>query len=150
MAVRCRGAETGFILLESALQRRSITRGERAALNALAPDYFRPFAHLAGPESESGTESMVKLLLSSLGLPFSQQVWVPGVGRVDFVVGRDLVIEVDSREFHTDPLADRRRDAVLSSLGYRSLRFMYAQVAYDLDQVRNAILGAVIRGDVSA
>lgn len=93
---------------------------------------------------------MVKLLLISLGLPFRQQVWIPGVGRVDFLVGRDLVIEVDSREFHPDSLVDRRRDAILSAQGLRSLRFLYAQVAHDLDQVRDAIVGAVVRGDIRA
>lgn len=149
-AVRCQGVETGFVLLESALRQGAISLGERAALNARASASFRGLAKLAGSASESGTESMLKLLLISLGLPFAQQVPIPGVGRVDFVVGRDLVVEVDSRAFHTDPLVDRRRDAVLSARGYRSLRFIYAQVAHDIDQVRDAILGAVIRGDVSA
>ncbi|HWH27006.1 MAG TPA: DUF559 domain-containing protein [Pseudolysinimonas sp.] len=150
LAIRCQGAETGFVLLESALHHRRLSRGERALLNVAAPNSFRSLALHAGALSESGTESLMKLLLLDLALPFRQQVEMAGVGRVDFVLGNRLVVEVDSREFHRDPLVDRQRDAALSARGYRSLRFMYAQIVHDRDAVRNAIVGAVIRGDLSA
>ncbi len=68
--------------------------------------------------SESGTESLVKLMLMRVGVQFAQQVRIDRVGRVDFLVGEHLVIEVDSKAHHSDPLRDRARDARLSVLGF--------------------------------
>jgi very-short-patch-repair endonuclease len=99
---------------------------------------------------ESGTESIFFLRMQPFGLPLHRQVAIPGVGRVDFRVGEKLVIEIDGAEYHTDPAkfeADRRRDAVLSRLGYRVLRFSYRQVMYAWAEVEAAVIGALLRGD---
>lgn len=75
---------------------------------------------------------------------------IPGVGRVDFVIGAFLVVEVDGAEYHTDPErfeADRHRDAMLSIRGYRVLRFSYRQVIHAWHEVEAAVLAAVVRGD---
>ena len=79
-----------------------------------------------------------------------RQFRIAGVGRVDFVFGDRLVIEVDGREFHASPdqfESDRRRDAVLSALGYRVLRFSYRQVMDRWDEVELAVRAAIARGD---
>lgn len=99
---------------------------------------------------ESGTESIFLFHISPLGIPLRRQVSIPGVGRVDFLIGERLVVEVDGAEYHTDPVrfeADRRRDAVLSRLGYRVLRFSYRQVMFAWAEVEAAVFGAVLRGD---
>lgn len=100
--------------------------------------------------SESGGESMMKYHLLLRSIHFTQQVKIAGVGRVDFLLGSRLVVEVDGAEFHTSREAfeeDRRRDAVLSSLGYRVLRFSYTQVERNWVQVEAAIFAALARGD---
>lgn len=78
------------------------------------------------------------------------QVWVaPGI-RVDLMIGERLIVEVDGREHHSDPVAferDRVRDARLSALGYRVLRFSYNQVMFDWPLVEASILAATARGD---
>jgi very-short-patch-repair endonuclease len=104
----------------------------------------------AGTRSESGGESMLKYRMLGLHIPFAQQVRIAGVGRVDLLVGRSLVIEVDGAEFHTSREAferDRHRDAVLSALGFRVLRFSYTQVASRWPEVAAAIEAAMGRGD---
>ncbi len=56
----------------------------------------------------------------------------PGI-RVDLMIGERLIVEVDGREHHSDPVAferDRVRDARLSALGYRVLRFSCNQVMF--------------------
>jgi very-short-patch-repair endonuclease len=146
-AARCCGPEVGFVLLESALHLRLLSRGERALLSSSATRSFRRRLRDATAHSESGTESMLKLMLLSLGLPFRQQVMFEGIGRVDFLLGDGLVIEVDSRRHHSEPYKDRRRDALLSVRGLRCLRFMYSQIVYERHAVEAAIVAAVVRGD---
>ena len=93
---------------------------------------------------------MLKFHLLILRLPFVQQIKVAGVGRVDFLIGECLVVEVDGAEFHTTREAfeeDRRRDALLSSLGYRVLRFSYNQINKRWPVVEAALLAAISRGD---
>jgi very-short-patch-repair endonuclease len=78
------------------------------------------------------------------------QVPLPGAGRVDFLIGTRLVVEVDGYTYHSDPArfeSDRRRDARLSALGYRVLRFSYRQVFERWHEVRAAVLAAVARND---
>jgi very-short-patch-repair endonuclease len=148
LAIRCAGPETGFVLLESAMHAKKFARGEFALLSSLAPDWFRAWSRFATADSESGTESLMKLLLLALDIPFRQQVDIPGIGRVDFVLGDGLVIEVDSLAHHGDIYRDRKRDALLSARGMRCLRFVYSQVIYERDEVEAAVVAAVARGDL--
>lgn len=110
----------------------------------------RVLEHVDGV-SESGTEFLVRWrLLRTLPIPVVPQAQIPGVGRVDFLIGERLVIEVDSEKYHTDPAAfeaDRRRDAALSIRGIRVLRFSYHQVLDEPDVVEAAVRAALARGD---
>jgi very-short-patch-repair endonuclease len=97
----------------------------------------------------SGIETLCWIRLLR-GLGARRQVRVQGVGIVDFVVGERLVIEVDGEEFHDTESTfdkDRRRDALLSILGYRVLRFSYRQVIERFEEVELAIRAAIARAD---
>lgn len=99
---------------------------------------------------ESGTETLFRLRMRERVPSLRAQVRIPEVGRVDFVIGDRLVVEVDGREFHDTESSfekDRRRDAELSRLGYRVLRFSYRQVIDDWPTVEAAVVAAVLRGD---
>ena len=94
----------------------------------------------------------MRFRLAMLGIATRSQVAIAGVGSVDFVIGTALVIEVDGKQYHTDEVRfekDRRRDARLSALGYRVLRFSYRQVFERWSEVRAAIVAAIARGDSS-
>jgi len=57
-----------------------------------------------------------------------------------------LVVETDGRATHLTTEAfenDRRRDAVLSMLGFRTLRFTWRQVSYEPALVRRAVAAAL-------
>jgi very-short-patch-repair endonuclease len=100
-------------------------------------------------QCESGIETMcwVRLLR---GLGAKRQVSIAGVGRVDFLLGSRLVIEVDGAAFHDRGSQfenDRRRDAELSARGYRVLRFSYRQIVHDWPLVEAAIWAALARRD---
>lgn len=98
---------------------------------------------------ESGIETLFWLRMRNKCL-VRRQVAVPHVGRVDFLVGSRLVVELDGRAFHDTASSfeeDRRRDALLSAIGYRVLRFSFRQVMNDWGAVEAAVLAAMARGD---
>jgi very-short-patch-repair endonuclease len=143
----CLSVELALAVAESGLHRGAFTRSEwRATLKAL-PSRVRAELSKATTLSETGSESIFVYRMSLIGILVRQQVSIPGVGRVDGLIGDRLIIEIDSRAFHCDPAADRHRDALLSALGYRVLRFMYSQVMDHWPEVLAAVLAAIRRGD---
>ncbi|HWK77115.1 DUF559 domain-containing protein [Microbacterium sp.] len=83
-----------------------------------------------------------------MGIVLACQVHIDRVGRVDFVVGGRLIIEVDGRENHEGQSMrhkDLTRDAAASALGYETLHFDYAQVIHDWPSVQQAEVGALAR-----
>lgn len=148
--VRTESTRVAFACLESALHNGIIRQREAHSLIKKAPRSVRRRLRSAGRASESGTESLLSFDLTSAGIRFRQQEKIAGVGRVDFVIGTRLVIEVDGAEFHTGREAferDRARDARLSALGYRVLRFSHRQLISDPALVLRAIVAAIARGD---
>lgn len=146
----CRPPEETVAAADSALRSRLITLDQWHQDIRSLPQRLRQLLLRVDPESESIIESITRFRLQYLEITPRLQVKIPGVGRVDFVIGKRLVIEVDGRRFHTDPdkfEADRRRDARLSARGFRVLRFSYNQVMHRWFEVRTAILAAVARGD---
>ncbi|MFZ2965239.1 MAG: DUF559 domain-containing protein [Rhodoglobus sp.] len=143
-------ALVAFASAESALFTGHLSRAQLRRVVASLPRSRHGLLYAAGPKSESGGESLLAYLLLRAGIDFRQQVGVAGVGRVDLVVGERLVVEVDGAEFHTDVASfeeDRRRDAALSTLGFRVLRFSYRQVERRPGEVMGALRAAMARGD---
>jgi very-short-patch-repair endonuclease len=147
---RCQGDETGFVILESALNLGRLAQGDSVALVNSLPVLSRRLCRHANHLSDSGGESLLKLLLLRLGIPFRQQVLIANRWPVDFLLGEHLAIEADSKAFHSDPYRDRKKDAELSSAGVRVLRFMYSQIRYELPAVELAIVAALARGDANS
>lgn len=86
-----------------------------------------------GP-SEAGTESLARYRLQSKQVKVRSQVSIPGVGRVDLLVGNRSIIEVDGEEFHHSSEQfhrDRERDMEALRLGYLTLRLTYRHVVHD-------------------
>ena len=113
------------------------------------PRTRRALVDMVDPECQSGLETKVRLLLRSKRIRFRAQAFIEAVGRVDFLVGDRLVIEVDGRDFHTglEFETDRRRDLELVLRGYVVLRLSYRQVMHDWERTRAAILELVARGE---
>lgn len=141
----CLGIESAFVLCESALFRRVLSQNQFAGVLDGVPNTARTRLALAGSLSESGTESLFSFRASGFGVRIRQQVWL-GPDRVDFLLGERLVIEIDSVAHH-DPTEGAKRDARLSVLGYRVLRFMYTQIVGDWPGVEAAVMAALSRGD---
>lgn len=109
---------------------------------------------LADPRAGSVLESALRVLLAQHGLwPESQYVIRKAgrfVARVDFCFPRSrLIVETDGRRWHDPKDArefDRRRANSCASLGWRVLRFTWAEVlhdpAYVITTVRAALAGS--------
>lgn len=147
-AVFCLPPLDFLVVAESAIHRRLITEEElREVLRGYGPGVDRLLSHL--DRAESGTESYVRLRLRAKNIKVQPQVEIKGVGRVDFLIGTSLVLEVDSREHHEDPEAyerDRIRDQKLVALGYRVVRVTYDQVMYGWDQIEARLLEIIRAG----
>ncbi|ROR65127.1 endonuclease domain-containing protein [Agrococcus jenensis] len=98
--------------------------------------------------SGSGVESIFALMLRDAHIAYVQQFEpIPGMF-VDFLIGTSLIVELDSRTWHGRPVdieTDRRRDAELLALGYRTLRFTYEQMLFQPELVRERVLALVRR-----
>jgi very-short-patch-repair endonuclease len=143
---RCRGVETFFAALESALRQGLIDDVQRVALRAALTSADRWLVDFARTDADSGLESILRLRLHRHGIALASQVRVPGVGIVDFVIGDCLILEADGATHGgNNRHRDLVRDAVAMSLGFVTLRFDSAMILHDWAVVEAAILAAVAR-----
>jgi very-short-patch-repair endonuclease len=144
----CQGDEAFFAAFESAWRLRLLSRAARARVRQALPASARWLVDLARADADSGLESLLRLRLHLLGIRLRCQVIITGVGKVDFVIGRRLILEADGRENHDGTKKrhkDLVRDAAASRLGYETLRFDYSQIVHDWPTVQAAIISALTR-----
>ncbi|MDT0185130.1 DUF559 domain-containing protein [Microbacterium sp. ARD31] len=140
--IRCQPPREVVATLDSLLRSRTVKRRQLREVFASLPPRYRILLTLVDPRAESGPESLLRLMLRQLGIPFEIQVSIPGVGRVDFVIGGVLIIECDSRAHHEgweSQQKDRIRDVEAARLGYATIRLMAADVMYHPDDVRDVL-----------
>ena len=128
-AIDCLDAEGFVCLADSALNRRMVTRAQLARGLGL-PHHARLLAMTDG-RADSGLESLARLRLRAAGFAPIPQFQVPGIGRVDLLIGDRLIIECDGYQYHDDPTSrarDRRRDLALLARGYLVVRLDYDQI----------------------
>ncbi|SPT75525.1 Uncharacterised protein [Arcanobacterium haemolyticum] len=140
--LRYHDAETGLIVLESALYQRFIYPNHADAMIGIAQKVKRPILERYELETQSGSETRVRNFLQSRQVSVQPQVFIPQLGRVDLLVGTSLIIECDSQEFHSQPLnvaEDRRRDQVALRLGYTVVRLSYRDVWFQWEKTQEYI-----------
>lgn len=139
-------------VIDSALRATPLTPVElRFAMASWRPR-ARAASALADERAESGTESVLRVLLHEAGILATPQAPLPlgGGQRADLLVGDRLLIECDSEAHHADPSnrrADLRRDESLMALGFIVLRIDYRQIFGDPVGVVATISAIVARGD---
>lgn len=120
-----------IVVLDSLLHQRTRTRAE---LQGLVLDHSlraRRLVSMANSSSESALESVVRHRLQCRGFTLRTQVPIEGLGRVDMLLGRSLIVETDGFAFHADKQSfgeDRRRDRTAAALGYTVVRVTWEQV----------------------
>lgn len=134
--------ETGLVVLESALELGRLELAEARGLIASAPSTKQGPLRLLRPGAGSGSETRVRLFFQQRRVPVSTQVPIAGLGRVDMVVGRSLIVECDSHAHHSSPAQqeeDRRRDLAARELGYAVIRLSYSQVWHTWGQTKRLL-----------
>lgn len=131
MVLRHHDAETGLIVLESAVDKGLITRWQARELIAEQSGRKQQELRFFTPGAQSGSETRARLFLQRRGLDVKIQQHPAGVGRVDILVGKSLIIECDSAAHHSkveDYLNDRERDLQAIDAGYSVIRLSYPQI----------------------
>ncbi|GAA4384150.1 hypothetical protein GCM10023152_34630 [Agromyces bauzanensis] len=145
---RCAGTVPAMVALESALNREVLPMQAIETLRTMVPAWAQRQLDLVSPDSDSGLETIARLLVHRLRVLVRTQVEMPGVRRVDLLVGDRLVIELDGRAFHSgeDFERDRVQDLELMLRGYLVVRLSYRMVTDDWDRTHRAVRELVARG----
>ena len=146
VAVSCLPLEDSVCAIDSVLNRGAMSL---VALEAvLDTPRGRRLLGLADGRSESGLETLARVRLRACRVKVRTQVVIPGIGRVDLVVGERLIIELDGDEWHSTAEQrekDRRRDSALTALGYLVMRAGYSRVMDDWKSFEQEVLAVVRR-----
>lgn len=141
-AVLCQSPRAAVATLDSAWHHGLVDEGGIAEVFRRLPHRHRALRPLVDPRSEAGTETLMRLLLRTLGHDVQVQVEIAGVGRVDLLVDGWLIVECDSRGFHADWAArrrDLRRDLAAARLGYTTVRPLAEDILFAYDDLVSAM-----------
>lgn len=148
-AFRCQSVRATIASIDSALHQGLISGRDVDLVFALAEERFRSVRGLIDGRAESGPETFARLLARACGRTVEVQRHIEGVGRVDLLVDGWIVIECDSREFHSSWEAqaeDRRRDLALAARGYARIRITANQLYHSPGILLEALHGLLARG----
>lgn len=99
--------------------------------------------------AESIVEVDLQHLLRTHGIAYQAQVFLPGIGRVDFLIAGFLIVEVDGFAFHSrreDMRRDRQRNNSSAVNGYAVLRYMPERIWFDPGSVVREIRAVLAGG----
>jgi len=145
-ALRCQSAELSVAALDSALYERLTTPADIDRVFAALPKNLQHLRSKIDARCMSGIETIVRLILVEMGVPFEVQVGFRGIGTVDFVVAGCVVIETDGRLGHDGDVGvarDYDRDVALAALGFTVVRLNFRQVMFAREAAIAAIRGAL-------
>lgn len=132
--IRHHSPEEALMVLESAVQKGLVSRMEAEVLIADSSPTKQHALRFFDPRAESGSETRVRMWLQQARVKVRPQVQIPGVGRVDLVVGNSLIIECDSELHHKYTEEDYARDLAAKALGFEILRLSYRQIFLEWDE----------------
>ncbi len=149
-AARCLPGEDFIAACDSVLhQHPELQMSDLGDVLSGAPARVHRLLDHVDPRAESGTESLVRIRLRRRNVRLDIQVTIRGVGRVDILIGRSLIVEVDSVAHHTGDnyQPDRTRDQKAKALGYEVVRLTWHDVLYRWEEMEQGLLRMIRRGD---
>lgn len=145
-AVLCQAPRAAVASIDSALNLGLIAVEQIDSIFDMLPAKYGVLRRLVDGRAQSGPETLVRLMVRQLGSAADLQVEFDDVGFVDMVVDGWLVIECDSKAYHSDweqQLKDYRRDMQLARLGLCVLRLTAEDIMYHPDDVFSALRGVL-------
>ncbi|AND15566.1 DUF559 domain-containing protein [Rathayibacter tritici] len=139
----CVSEMDAIVTVDSALNTGLLAKEELDALRALAPIGKRALFDLVDGRSQSGLETKTRVSMRRHGVQVRAQVFIPGVGHVDDIIGERLVVESDGYRYHSSLAQfreDRRRDLELARRGYLCLRLDNHQIMDDWARTEDVLL----------
>jgi very-short-patch-repair endonuclease len=145
----CMPLDYAVAIFDSALYRKKISADALSILIASWPARLHALRSLVDGRAESFPESIFRVRLRLAGVTCQIQVRALARYRLDVVIGDRLLVEINGIQFHGNDKfeADHARGALLSGVGFITLRFTYRQVLFDWPTVWSTISAAVERGD---
>lgn len=143
-AVRCQPARHAIATLDSALNTGLLRLDRLGEVFAALPLRYGVLRAFVDGRAQSGPETLMRLMLRGLGCDVELQVRLVDVGYVDLLVDGWLVIECDSKLYHSaweQQLKDHRRDLALAQQGYGVLRLTAEDIMYRPEAVLAAVRG---------
>lgn len=101
--------------------------------------------------ADSLLETLARVLFRDAGILTETQVWIDGIGRVDFLLEGFLIVEIDGLAFHLEARQfkkDRRRDNSATLQGLPVLRFFYDDVVHAPESVLAQVREVLARGSL--
>ncbi|HEV7564623.1 MAG TPA: hypothetical protein VGO31_01535 [Microbacteriaceae bacterium] len=145
-SLQCQHPWHALASIDNALFLGMIQEEDVAEIFVAGPPKRRVLRPLVDGRSESGQETVLRMIVHQAGLAYEIQPVIQGVGRIDMLIEGVLAVEADSRAHHDGwdaHVRDRTRDAKLGSLGYPSLRPVYQSIMFEQDFVLAAIMGVL-------
>lgn len=145
-AVLCQPPRAAIASIDSALNKGLIRDEHVATIFGALPAKYRVLARLVDGRAQSGPETLVRLMLISLGCVVDLQVRFEGVGFVDIVADGWLVVECDSRQHHSSweqQVKDYTRDLKLAQRGFSVLRLTARDIMEHPEEVLAALRGLI-------
>lgn len=102
----------------------------------------RAVLRLAERGSDSLLETVARVLFRRHGFDVRTQVYLEGIGYVDFLLNGCLIVEIDGVGFHLNKpqfKKDIRRNNIGAAGGYRVLRYLYEDVVHHPEQMLEQI-----------
>jgi very-short-patch-repair endonuclease len=140
--IRCQEPNFALAALDTALHEGKIESGDVPEVFANVPGKFQYLRTHIDARIDAGQETVLRRLVLDAGMTCEIQVSISGVGRVDMVVEKCVVVEADSRAHHktwAEHIRDRTRDRLLAERQYVSLRVLYQDIMFDPEGVIRAI-----------
>lgn len=130
--------------IDSALNQGFLRESDLGEVFALVPRRLHYLRHHVDGRAEAGAETFARLIAQSFDIDVEPQFTIDGVGRGDIRVGRELIVECDSRAYHGGwerQEQDRIRDLGFAARGFTVIRPTARQIFTEPHRLTEALAG---------